>query len=228
MQMRLEADIAEVPWDTADRIPDVPLLKWSSNCGASGALLAVVKEREHDSCAQKLKVWRYREDTSRCQTLLLVHPNDGDDCKVEDLFFDAEFNVLIVILSFCIKTFAVDTSGVVVPQSAIPYRKPNAGGETAFATHGGFLFFADASGLVAWSLRALGGGGDDADAAPKPWPKKAKGLNCAACGRYDPAKNQICEGCKVVHFCDRACQKAAWKNHKPICLELRAKKEAKR
>ena len=66
------------------------------------------------------------------------------------------------------------------------------------------------------------------DAAPKPWPKKAKRLNCAACGRYDPAKNQICEGCKAVHFCDRACQKAGWKTHKPFCVEIRAKKEKKR
>ena len=226
--MHLEADIAEVPWDHHARVPDVPFLEWASNCGGSGALLAVVKEREHECRAQKLKVWPYRDDTSRCQILLLMHPEDEvKSGRVRDILFDAEFNVLIVNLSFCIKTFAVDSSGVLVPQSAIPYRKPNTSGEIAFATHGGFLFFADASGLVAWSVRALGGGGDDADAAPKPWPKKAKGLNCAACGRYDPAKNQICEGCKVVHFCDRACQKAAWKKHKPLCLELRAKKETK-
>ena len=173
--MHLEADIAEVPWDHHARVPDVPFLEWASNCG-SGALIAVVKEREHECRAQKLKVWQYRDDTSRCQTLLLMHPEDEvKSGRVRDILFEAEFKVLIVNLSFCIKTFAVDSSGVLVPQSAIPYRKPNAGGETAFATHGGFLFFADASGLVAWSLRALGGGGDDADAGPKPLAEEGQG-----------------------------------------------------
>ena len=134
---------------------------------------------------------------------------------------------LIVVLNRCIKTFAIESSGELCPQAALPYTDSQSSGR--FATHGGFFFFASASGLVAWSLRSLGGGGgDDDDAAPKPWPKKAKRLNCAACGRYDPAKNQICEGCKAVHFCDRACQKAGWKTHKPFCVEIRAKKEKKR
>ena len=219
----LESDFVRLPWE--QRCPDVTHMAWSPNCGTSGALLAVVNEAEYQPRSLVLKCWRYREDSLRCQTLHLLHPDEGYSERVDKMILHESH--LIVVLNRCIKTFAIESSGELCPQAALPYTDSQSSGR--FATHGGFFFFASASGLVAWSLRSLGGGGDDDDdAAPKPWPKKAKRLNCAACGRYDPAKNQICEGCKAVHFCDRACQKAGWKTHKPLCVEIREKKEKKR
>ena len=221
--MTLESDFVRLPWGDMSSCPDVAHMAWSPNCGTSGALLAVVNEAECQPRSLVLKCWRYREDSSRCQTLHLLHPDDGYSVHVDKMILHESH--LIVVLNRCIKTFAIESSGELCPKIALPYTVSSHG---EFATHGGFFFFGDASGLVAWSLRSLGGGDDDDDAAPKPWPKKAKRLNCAACGRYDPAKNQICEGCKAVHFCDRACQKAGWKTHKPFCVEIRAKKEKKR
>jgi hypothetical protein len=30
----------------------------------------------------------------------------------------------------------------------------------------------------------------------------------------------ICAGCRVARYCGRACQRAAWKKHKPVCAAL--------
>ncbi len=32
----------------------------------------------------------------------------------------------------------------------------------------------------------------------------------------------ICAGCRVARYCGRACQRAAWKQHKPVCKALAA------
>jgi hypothetical protein len=32
----------------------------------------------------------------------------------------------------------------------------------------------------------------------------------------------ICGGCRVARYCGRACQRAAWKQHKPVCVALSA------
>ena len=32
----------------------------------------------------------------------------------------------------------------------------------------------------------------------------------------------VCAGCRVAHYCGRACQRAAWKQHKPVCKALAA------
>lgn len=32
----------------------------------------------------------------------------------------------------------------------------------------------------------------------------------------------ICGGCKVARYCGRACQRAMWKQHKPVCAALAA------
>ena len=32
----------------------------------------------------------------------------------------------------------------------------------------------------------------------------------------------ICGGCRVARYCGRACQRAAWKQHKPVCAALNA------
>jgi hypothetical protein len=32
----------------------------------------------------------------------------------------------------------------------------------------------------------------------------------------------ICAGCRVARYCGRACQRAAWKQHKPVCAALAA------
>jgi hypothetical protein len=32
----------------------------------------------------------------------------------------------------------------------------------------------------------------------------------------------ICAGCRVARYCGRACQRAAWKRHKPVCGALSA------
>lgn len=37
---------------------------------------------------------------------------------------------------------------------------------------------------------------------------------CGACGAANPAKS--CP-CGKAHYCDRACQKSGWKQHKRIC-----------
>lgn len=55
--------------------------------------------------------------------------------------------------------------------------------------------------------------------------------SCMACGVPDtivhddcelgaasPVTCKVCAGCRLVRFCGTACQKAAWKNHKAVCL----------
>jgi hypothetical protein len=43
---------------------------------------------------------------------------------------------------------------------------------------------------------------------------------CNHCGK-SAVKLQWCGACGSVGYCDRSCQKAAWKEHKPTCLTLR-------
>jgi hypothetical protein len=40
-------------------------------------------------------------------------------------------------------------------------------------------------------------------------------------------KGCICAGCRTARYCDRACQRAHWKRHKPVCKGLAAAAAAK-
>lgn len=55
-------------------------------------------------------------------------------------------------------------------------------------------------------------------------------LICSACGKSGPPKT--CSDCKVEFYCDIKCQKAYWKEHRPICRkikkEIRTEKEHER
>ena len=45
-------------------------------------------------------------------------------------------------------------------------------------------------------------------------------FTCNYCGK-NLLKIRKCAACGVVGYCDRDCQKAGWKAHKPICLQMR-------
>jgi hypothetical protein len=40
---------------------------------------------------------------------------------------------------------------------------------------------------------------------------------CAQCGTTTSEKLQKCSACKTVYYCNRECQVAHWKRHKPVC-----------
>jgi splicing suppressor protein 51 len=40
--------------------------------------------------------------------------------------------------------------------------------------------------------------------------------SCASCAKSD-VPLLLCSGCKLVSYCNKACQKAHWKTHKPSC-----------
>lgn len=45
--------------------------------------------------------------------------------------------------------------------------------------------------------------------------------NCSNCGTPPKAatgKHRCCKRCRTVVYCDKACQKSHWKQHKPLCL----------
>ena len=42
-------------------------------------------------------------------------------------------------------------------------------------------------------------------------------LKCAACDRELAAGAPVCAACRVVHYCDKSCQKTHWKVHKHTC-----------
>eukprot|EP00928_Gymnodinium_smaydae_P033715 TRINITY_DN24078_c0_g1_i1.p1 TRINITY_DN24078_c0_g1~~TRINITY_DN24078_c0_g1_i1.p1 ORF type:complete len:355 (-),score=46.98 TRINITY_DN24078_c0_g1_i1:59-970(-) len=42
--------------------------------------------------------------------------------------------------------------------------------------------------------------------------------SCAWCGKAAGAKLLKCSGCAKAHYCNRECQKAAWKGHKAACM----------
>ncbi len=43
---------------------------------------------------------------------------------------------------------------------------------------------------------------------------------CASCGQYN-VKAKRCSACERVRYCDKACQKKDWKNHKIICKSIK-------
>ena len=49
---------------------------------------------------------------------------------------------------------------------------------------------------------------------------------CASCG--SPNNLKSCARCKTVSYCSVACQKAAWKSHKQLCMELAPPQPGKR
>ena len=50
---------------------------------------------------------------------------------------------------------------------------------------------------------------------------------CNKCFRVEPSspalcdKLQFCAGCKAVAYCNDACQRADWGNHKEMCAEMK-------
>lgn len=42
-------------------------------------------------------------------------------------------------------------------------------------------------------------------------------LKCAACATALTGGAPICASCRVVHYCNRECQRAHWKVHKQTC-----------
>jgi hypothetical protein len=40
--------------------------------------------------------------------------------------------------------------------------------------------------------------------------------------RLVSGRSCICAGCRIARYCGRTCQRAAWKQHKPVCKELAA------
>jgi len=46
---------------------------------------------------------------------------------------------------------------------------------------------------------------------------RAKVKNCGACGKEQLGKRRHCSACHNVAYCNRECQLAHWKAHKPVC-----------
>ncbi|KAI0361646.1 hypothetical protein OH77DRAFT_1417912 [Trametes cingulata] len=46
------------------------------------------------------------------------------------------------------------------------------------------------------------------------------GVECSYCRQLKPKESiKMCGGCKVMGYCSKECQKADWKEHKPICRQ---------
>jgi hypothetical protein len=52
---------------------------------------------------------------------------------------------------------------------------------------------------------------------------------CGNCGAMEDEHKSLgaCAGCGQAHYCDAACQKAAWKVHKKACKEFQSKQKKK-
>ena len=46
-------------------------------------------------------------------------------------------------------------------------------------------------------------------------------LVCAGCGKGSFEQLSKCQGCRVIRYCNEACQKSHWKVHKQICAKLK-------
>ena len=42
---------------------------------------------------------------------------------------------------------------------------------------------------------------------------------CAGCGAQDMPLG-VCGRCRIVHYCNKACQSKRWKNHKHVCVQF--------
>ena len=64
---------------------------------------------------------------------------------------------------------------------------------------------------------------------PKPVALRAENLvvrHCKACGKARGATKLLaCGGCKLVHYCEKSCQKKAWRAHKSFCNFARKETE---
>ena len=62
----------------------------------------------------------------------------------------------------------------------------------------------------------------EAQNRPRPIPPTgaSQATECDACGRTDTSL-KACTGCGKVRYCNQACQKAAWKDHKKNCAKKR-------
>ena len=84
--------------------------------------------------------------------------------------------------------------------------QPSLSGNTLFVGATPYLFELQLPG--AKSSRAAGEWGLE----------EAELMNCEACGRYKgPEASKTCGGCHSVRFCDEACLKVGWKDHKAAC-----------
>mmetsp|Transcript_14684 Transcript_14684/g.21668 ORF Transcript_14684/g.21668 Transcript_14684/m.21668 type:complete len:316 (-) Transcript_14684:84-1031(-) len=54
---------------------------------------------------------------------------------------------------------------------------------------------------------------------------KAEAFTCDFCGVTSVVKLQLCSRCRKVAYCNKSCQKAAWKAHKKQCVELKPTKK---
>lgn len=54
---------------------------------------------------------------------------------------------------------------------------------------------------------------------------KAEAFTCDYCGANSVVKLQLCGRCKKVAYCNRDCQKVAWKAHKKQCVKLKSTKK---
>src|SRR5690606_20712992 len=76
-----------------------------------------------------------------------------------------------------------------------------------------------------------GGGGGGVVASTSQWrwsfdayvhvprPDFAKTCCNEACPHTCTDRRQRCMGCRVVYYCSRACQRRAWPEHKPSCMQ---------
>ena len=55
---------------------------------------------------------------------------------------------------------------------------------------------------------------------PEPMPKKPSSSDDDACGHCERRENTMfrCSRCGLIKYCSRPCQKAAWGEHKPLCI----------
>jgi len=64
---------------------------------------------------------------------------------------------------------------------------------------------------------------DEFMAAPETKQNRAEKFTCAYCGKSSPTKLNLCSRCKKVAYCDKDCQRAAWRAHKKECVVVEGK-----
>ena len=68
---------------------------------------------------------------------------------------------------------------------------------------------------------------DKIAATPSMSHKRSETSTCDYCKKTSMVKLDVCSRCKVIAYCNRDCQKAAWKAHKKICIPWQGKKDPK-
>ena len=60
---------------------------------------------------------------------------------------------------------------------------------------------------------------------PPRWAAPLREPECAFCHSRKTVALQRCSGCKRVFYCNKACQKNHWKEHRPECQKCRLQRE---